>query len=58
MEIFTDIAAGILWIAIFYIIIALVWQMVEYKFYGKVSPRTIDDVIALILAVSLYFNFR
>lgn len=32
------------------------WQFIELKFYNEVTPRAIDDVIAVILAVSLFFN--
>jgi hypothetical protein len=41
-----------------YIIIAWIWQMAEKFFYGQVTPRTIDDVVAIILAISLYCNLK
>jgi hypothetical protein len=49
---------GILAIFLLYSIIAMIWQTIELRFYGKITPRLLDDVIALILATSLYFNFR
>jgi hypothetical protein len=44
--------------AVIYIVIAVLWQIAELQFYGKVTPRLMDDVIAVILAISLYFNLK
>lgn len=39
------------------LVITVVWQIAEKLIYGKTSPRLIDDVVAMILAISLYYNF-
>jgi hypothetical protein len=52
------ILIGVLCIFLLYVIIAVVWQQAELKLYGKITPRKLDDVIAVILAISLYFNFK
>lgn len=43
-------------VVILYIIIALLWQVAEKVFYGVITHRGIDDVIAIILAMSIYLN--
>ncbi len=40
-----------------YVAITVVWQITEKLIYGKTSPRLIDDVVAVILSISLYHNF-
>lgn len=47
----------ILWIFLIYLLISYTWYFSEIIFYGETTPRLIDDVIAIILAVSLYLNF-
>jgi hypothetical protein len=53
-----EILKGILGIYILFILIAAVWQISEKEIYGQITPRRIDDFVALILAVSLYFNIK
>lgn len=48
----------ILSILIIYVVIGLVWMAAEKLIYGQITPRFIDDVVALVLAISLYFNFK
>ena len=35
--------------AIKFIIICLLWQQLELKYYGCIQPREVDDIIGLIL---------
>jgi len=58
MKMTLEILVGILAVFFLYILIAIVWQQVELKFYGKITPRKLDDIIAIILAISLYFNLK
>ncbi|MFS0657507.1 hypothetical protein AB1L07_02615 [Niallia alba] len=51
-----NILLNLLAIFLLYMIISVFWQFIELKFYNEVTPRAIDDVIAVILAVSLFFN--
>lgn len=44
------------YIALLYVAIAGIWTQTEKMIYGKVTPRIIDDIVALALATSLYFN--
>jgi hypothetical protein len=53
-----EILKGILGIYILFILIAAVWQIAEKEIYGQITPRRIDDIVALILAISLYFNIK
>lgn len=53
-----EILKGILCIYILYIIIAAIWIITEKEIYGQITPRIIDDIVAIILAVSLYFNMK
>lgn len=46
-----------IYIILLYIGISIVWQLAEKIIYRKVTPRILDDWVALILAISLYFNF-
>lgn len=43
-------------VALLYLLISIAWGMGEIILYGQVEPRYIDGVVALILAVSIYFN--
>lgn len=45
----------VLWL---YLLIGLIWAGAEKLFYGVSTPRLIDDVVAIILAVVLYISFR
>ena len=53
MDIFTAFAI----IGMIYIIIGVMWALAEKIFYGKRTPRVIDDFVALFLAVTLYMLF-
>jgi TM2 domain-containing membrane protein YozV len=53
-----SILSSVLWIFLIYLFIAALWTLAESLFYGKITPRRIDDVVAIILAISLYFNIR
>jgi uncharacterized membrane protein YjfL (UPF0719 family) len=44
-------------IILLYFVIGVCWQIAELELYGKVTPRLTDDVVTVILAISLYFNF-
>lgn len=44
-------------IGFIYIVIGLMWAGAEKLFYGKRSPRLIDDVVAIVLATALYALF-
>lgn len=41
-----------------FIAISALWIFAERSFYGEVTPRGIDTFIAVILSLSLYFNFK
>lgn len=45
-------------VVVLYLVISLIWMAAEKLIYGQITPRFIDDVVALVLAVSLYFNFK
>lgn len=47
----------ILWIFLLYLIIGVTWQIAEKLIYKKVTPRIIDDFIAVALAILLYLTF-
>ncbi|GAA0347767.1 hypothetical protein GCM10008931_43820 [Oceanobacillus oncorhynchi subsp. oncorhynchi] len=48
---------AIIWMFILFITIGLIWRGAEKILYKKANPNPIDDVVAAILAISLYFNF-
>jgi hypothetical protein len=49
---------GCLAIYIIFILIAVVWQIGEKEMYGEITHRRIDDIVALILAISIYLNIK
>lgn len=53
VELMTDIFC----VLAIYLIISTVWAVAEKVLYGKAVPKKIDDVVAMILAVSLFYNF-
>jgi di/tricarboxylate transporter len=53
-----ELVKSILSVLGLFIIIALLWQWAEKIFYGQITPRKIDDYVAFILAISLYFNMK
>lgn len=40
------------------IIVCIIWIELEKSLYGQVTTRVVDDVICIILFVSLYFNSK
>ncbi|WP_161805240.1 hypothetical protein [Sporosarcina globispora] len=53
-----NILYSIVGIFIIYIVIAILWQLAELRLYGKITPRKLDGLVAIILAVSLFFNLK
>lgn len=53
-----EILKGILCVYLLFILIAFIWQIAEKEMYGHITPRRIDDFVALVLAISLYFNLK
>ncbi len=56
-----SVIEDVLEIIAIYIAIGLLWQLAELFIYGEITPRLIDDVVAIILAilaVSIYNNFH
>ncbi len=43
-------------VLVIYCVIGLLWTIAEKMFYGTITPRTIDDIVAFILACSIYLN--
>jgi hypothetical protein len=39
-----------------YVLVVFSWNVVEKVLHGKVTPKTIDDVVALVLTISIYNN--
>lgn len=48
----------ILSIYVIFIIVALFWMVLEQMILGETRPDSVDSIIAIILSVSLYFNFK
>lgn len=53
-----NVLTSIFWVFIIYLIIAGLWQLGERLMYGEVTPRGIDEIVTIILAISLYFNIK
>ena len=49
---------AIFWIILLYLIVGSLWALAEKLIYGQITPRILDDVICLILVISLYFNLK
>lgn len=47
---------NLLGIFLLYIVIAGLWTFVELKIYKEVTPRLIDDIVAIVLAISIFLN--
>lgn len=43
----------IVWSLLFYLLIANVWTFAEKKMYGISTPRLLDDIIAILFAMTL-----
>lgn len=56
MMVGATINMAILYIVLIYLGISLIWCAAEKVVYGKVTPRILDDIVAIVLAISLYFN--
>jgi cytochrome bd-type quinol oxidase subunit 1 len=41
-----------------YAVIAALWMFGEVIFYGQITPRRIDDIVAIILAISIFMNIK
>lgn len=52
-----ELLVNLLGVFFLYAIISVIWQQLELKIYGKITPRILDDIVAVVLAISLYFNF-
>jgi hypothetical protein len=53
-----NIIPSVIWVFLIYLAISVLWMLAESVFYGRITARKIDDVIAIILAISLYFNIK
>jgi hypothetical protein len=49
---------SLLWVLVIYIVVASLWVAIEKVIYGEVTPRQIDTIVAIILAISLYANIK
>lgn len=49
---------SVFYIFLLYVVIGLLWAGAEKVFYGERTPRVIDDVVAIILAVTLYLLIK
>jgi hypothetical protein len=43
---------------VLYWLISGLWQIAEIIIYRKTIPRVLDDIVAVILAISIYFNLN
>jgi hypothetical protein len=57
-QILINLPSNIIAIGVIWIVIRLLWQIVESKIYSEITERKMDDVIAALLAVSIFFNFN
>lgn len=40
------------------IAITVLWQLLELFVYGEIRPSEVDTIIALLLGMSVYMNFK
>lgn len=52
-----EFLVAVLKIFIIFLVIGFTWRRAELYLYKEVTPKVLDDVIAIILSISLYFNF-
>lgn len=52
------ITFNLLIIFFIYLVIGWIWRRAEIAMYGKVTPRALDDIIAIALSISLFLNFK
>lgn len=52
----TGLFGAVIIILILYFIIGFLWATAERLIYGEVRPSRIDDVVAAMLAISIYYN--
>ena len=45
-------------VVVLYLFISTLWTLAEKIIYGKAVPKKIDDIVAMILAVSLFCNLK
>jgi len=50
--------ASIMFFLLIYVIITMVWQLLEIFIYGKIETRNVDTIIAIFLAFSIYMNVK
>jgi hypothetical protein len=43
-------------VLVIYCMIGLLWTIAEKVLYGTITPRSIDDIVAFVLACSIYLN--
>lgn len=43
---------------IIYVLIWVIWCGLEALIYGEIQPRKVDDIIALILTISIFLNYK
>lgn len=58
MEQVSNFFLSLLCIFAIYLVIGVLWQAAEFIIYGKTTPKLIDDVVAFILAISIFINLR
>ncbi len=46
----------IFWIMLIFLVVGGAWSLTEKLVYGQITPRVLDDIVCLILSISLYFN--
>ena len=50
-----DKIVKLIWI---FIVVGLIWQLIEIAMLGHINPNHVDTVISIILTFSLYKNFE
>lgn len=45
------------WLLITMLIVTILWQLFEYSIYGEIQPRIVDNIIAVIWIITLYWAF-
>ncbi|NHC21010.1 hypothetical protein G6554_22575 [Bacillus sp. MM2020_4] len=47
---------AIFWVMLIFLVVGGIWSLVEKLIYGQITPRILDDIICLVLSISLYYN--
>jgi hypothetical protein len=50
--------SDIISVFVIYLIISFIWRSVEVLTYKEITPRIIDDIVAIILSISLLYNLK